>query len=132
MVSVSWMDCCFVMERTSIQMQPAVTQPYNRSWKGNGYYEVVKFQALDIRSLYLSALTGICSDSVLLGLFHTGNPYDGDLSPRDRRLMTSRTPTTMSICRRDVGPTVLIISEYEHSAPCLKWKILLLCGPKHK
>jgi hypothetical protein len=129
MVSVSWMDCCFVMERASIQMQPAVTQPYNKSWKGNRYYEVVKFEALEIRSLYLSTLTGICSDSVtavLLGLFHTGDPYDGDLSPRDR-LLTSRTSTTTSICRRDVGPTLLIISEYEHSA-----QILLLCGPKHK
>ena len=77
-------------------MQQTVTQPYSRSWEGKGCYDVVKFEASDIRSVYQSTLAAIRSESVtavLLGLFHTDDPVDGDLSPRDM-LVTCRTPTT--------------------------------------
>jgi len=96
MVSVKWMDWCFVRERASIQMQQTVTQPCSRSWEGNGCYDVVKFEASDIRSVYQSFLAAVRSESVtavLLGLFHTGDPVDGDFSPRDMRVIC-RTPTT--------------------------------------
>lgn len=96
MGSVKWMDCCFVRERASIQMQQTVTQPCNRRWEGNGCYDVVKFENLDIRCVCQSTLAAIRSESVtavLLGLFHTDDPVDGDLSRRDRQV-TCRTPTT--------------------------------------
>lgn len=103
------MDCCFVRERAAIQMQQTVTQPCNRSWEGNGYYDVVKFEALDIRSVHQSTLAAIRLKSVtdvLLGLFHMDDPVDGDLSARDRRV-TCRTPTTtrnLSTWRRTYFP----------------------------
>jgi hypothetical protein len=114
------MDCCFVRERASIQMQQTVTQPCNRRWEGSGCYDVVKFEASDIRSVYQSTLAAIRSESVtavLLGLFHTDDPVDDDLSPRDRR--EPAVPRRLrEICRRDVGHTRLIISENERSVQC--------------
>jgi hypothetical protein len=71
MASVNWMDCCFVRERASIQMQQTVTQLCNRSWEGNGYYDIVTFEALDIRSVYQSTLAAIRSESVTVASFTT-------------------------------------------------------------
>jgi hypothetical protein len=86
-----------------------VTQPCNRSWEGNGCYDVVKFEALDIRSVYHSTLAAIRSKSVtavFLGHFHTDDPVDGDLSPRERRVtcLIPMTARNLSTWRRTCSP----------------------------
>lgn len=86
MDSVKWMDCCFVRERASIQMQRTVTQPCNRRWEGNGCYDVDKSEDLDIRSVYQSTLAAIRSESVTAVLFR---PLSHG-RPSRRRLVAQR------------------------------------------
>jgi hypothetical protein len=96
MNGLSEVDGLLLCKGKGFYSNATVTQPRNRSWEGNGCYDVVKFEASVIRSVYQSTLAAVRSESVapvLLGLFHTDDSVDGDLSTRDR-LVTCRTPTT--------------------------------------
>jgi len=108
MNGLSELNGLLLCKGNGVYSNATVTQPCNWSWEGNGCYDVVKFEALDIRSVYHSTLAALRSKSVtavFLGLFHTDDPVDGDL-PRQRRVTYRITMTArnMSTWRRTCSP----------------------------
>jgi hypothetical protein len=57
---------------------------------------------------------GISLHGVVLGLFHTGDSVDGDLSPRDRRLAFPVPTTTRNLSpwRHTSGPSLKMNTQY--------------------